>query len=247
MTQKNKLVNNRKKSSKLSIFLTILITIFAFSYTVVELINIYKKPENLLSQETTEISEKESVDSMFSQNVDFQSLRGKYNNNDIIARLEIPNVFNILLTQTDNNNFYLKYNIKKEKSSKGTEFIDYRNGLLNKQINIYGHNSAYYDSPFKKIELFSEKKFFDNNEYILLQHSNGRRIYKIVSFKIVSTDYEHMIVDAQNHHDHISKLLENSIYKKDIEYTDDTNLLILQTCTIGGGKNYYLLIAFEIE
>lgn len=244
MKNKNKIPNHIKK---ISIFLTILITILALSYTIIELINIHKKPENLLTEELVEPSEKENVDVLFSKNVDFPSLREKFNNNDIIARLEIPNVFNILITQTDNNDFYLKYNIKKERDVKGTEFIDFRNTLLDKQINIYGHNSKYYDSPFKKLELFNEKDFFDNNEYILLQHSIGRRIYKIVSFKKVSTDYEHMTIDSQNHKEHISKLLENSINIKDIEYTDDTNILILQTCTIGTGKNYYLLIAFEIK
>lgn len=234
------------KKHKIFTYLIILITAISITYTTIELINIYKKPENLLTSKNIVEEEENDQDNLFSQDVNLKSLREKYNNNDIIARLEIPNVFNLLLTQTDNNDFYLKYNIKKEKNIKGTEFIDFRNSLFDKQINIYGHNSKYYDSPFKKIELFNEKDFFDNNEYILLQHSVGRRIYKIVSFKKVSTDYEHMIFDSPNHKEHISKLLENSIYRKDVEYDDNTNILILQTCTTNRENGYYLLIAFEI-
>lgn len=241
--------NKKAKSKKKIIFiiLTILITIIAFIYTIIEIINIFKKPENLLSEKLIEIIETEDINDYFSKDVDIESEREKYHNKDIVARLEIPNVFNILVTQTTNNNFYLKYNIKKARSSKGTEFVDFRNSLFGKQINVYGHNSKYYDAPFKKLELFKEKEFFDNNEYILLQHSVGRRIYQIVAFKTVTTDYEHMTVDTPNQKEHISKLLENSTYLKDIGYNNDTNILILQTCTTSRSKGYHLLIAFEIE
>jgi len=229
----------KDKTKKLVLYVIILITIISFIYTIFEIINIYKKPENILD-------DKDTMDDLFSEDVNLDMLRKEYNNNDIVARLEIPNVFNILITQTDNNNFYLKYNIKKERDRKGTEFIDYRNSLISSQINIYGHNSKYYDSPFKKLEEFTDKDFFDSNEYILLQHSAGRRIYKIVAIKRISTDFEHMIISADNQKEHITKLLDNSIHKKDIEYTNDTNIIILQTCVINSKKNYYILIGFEI-
>ena len=55
-----------------------------------------------------------------------------------------------------------------------------------------------------------------------------------------------MIIESDNHKEHIDKLLNHSIHIKDIEYSDDTNIIILQTCTTDRDKGYYLLIGFEI-
>ena len=55
--------------------------------------------------------------------------------------------------------------------------------MTDKQINIYGHNSRLYDLPFKKLENFLDKEFFDNNQYLLFQHEKGRRIYEIAAIK----------------------------------------------------------------
>ena len=67
----------------------------------------------------------------------------------------------------------------------------------------------------------------------MLQSEKDRRIYKIVSIKRVTTDYEHMKVDTKGkeHITHIEKLLDNSTQKRDVKFDENTNLLVLQTCT----------------
>jgi hypothetical protein len=92
--------------------------------------------------------------------------------------------------------------------------------------------------------------FFNENEYLLIQHEKGRRIYHIAAIKRIVTDYEHMVVDTtlKTHVQHIDKLLADSTHKRDLTYDKDTNILVLQTCTREKKVNaYYILIAFEVN
>ena len=186
------------------------------------------------------------IDNMFSIDVDLDILRRDYNNDNIVGRLEIPGLFNLVVTQSDNNDYYLNHNLWNKKDIKGNEFLDYRNNVNDNNINIYGHNSKLYNVPFKKLENFIDKDYFNESKYILFQHDEGRRIYEIVSFKKVDKDYEHMNIDNINQKEHIDMLLEDSMYVKNIEYSDDTNVMVLQTCSMDDSDSYYILVGFEV-
>jgi len=186
------------------------------------------------------------IDNMFSIDIDLDILRRDYNNDNIVGRLEIPGLFNLIVTQSDNNDYYLNHNLWNKKDIKGNEFLDYRNNVNDKNINIYGHNSKLYNVPFKKLESFIDKDYFNESKYILFQHDEGRRIYEIVSLKKVDKDYEHMNIDNINQKEHINMLLEDSMYVKNIEYSDDTNVMVLQTCSMDDSNSYYILVGFEV-
>ena len=242
--------NNKLK--KVYIIIIIILSIALMISSTIEIINIFSPSENLLptkSQEKPSIAEdeKEKINSLFTEDIDLSIPRKENNNNEIVGRIEIPGLFNLLLTQTKDNDYYIEYNIKKKRSNKGTEFIDFRNKMTDKQINIYGHNSRLYDLPFKKLENFLDKEFFDNNQYLLFQHEKGRRIYEIAAIKKVTTDYEHMIVNAKDQKEHITKLLGDPIQKRELEYDENTNIIVLQTCIRQEDGNYYILIGFEVK
>lgn len=244
--------NNKLK--KVYIAIIIILSILLLISSTLEIINIFTPSENILptkqpnitEEKLPEESELDRLNKLFSDDLDLEYHRKENNNNEIVGRIEIPGLFNLLLTQTKDNDYYIEYNIKKKRSNKGTEFIDYRNKFTDKHINIYGHNSRLYDLPFKKLENFLDKEFFDNNEYLLLQHEEGKRIYQIAAIKKVTTDYEHMIVDAKDQKAHIDKLLENSILSRKLEYDKNTNIIVLQTCIRQEDGNYYILIGFEV-
>jgi sortase B len=246
--------NKKLNLKKIYIIIIIALSILLLISTTIELVNIFTPSENLLPtappQETISQEEKDNINKLFSEDIDLSLAKKENNNDEIVGRIEIPGVFNLLLTQTKDNDYYIEYNIKRKRSNKGTEFVDFRTKLTDKQINVYGHNSRLYELPFKNLEKFLEKDFFDQNEYILLQHEEGRRIYRIISIKRVTTDYEHMTVETtkKTHVSHIEKLLSNSTYQRDIKYDENTNLLVLQTCT--REKNvqaFYVLTAFEVD
>ena len=242
--------NKRINLKKIYIIIIVILSILLLISTAIEVVNIFTPSQNLLPtiprKETISQKEKYNINNLFSEDIDLSLARKENNNDEIVGRIEIPGVFNLLLTQTKDNDYYIEYNIKKKRSNKGTEFIDYRNKTTDKQINVYGHNSRLYDLPFKKLENFLDKDFFEKNEYLLFQHDKGRRIYQIVAIKKVTNDYEHMIVDSKNQKSHIEKLLKDSIQSRNVQYNDNTNIIVLQTCIRQEAGNFYILIGFEV-
>lgn len=254
---------------KFTYIIAIILLVALLVFSVTKLISSNQEPKNYLNQdqidlkdieyqnqqedkdEETKVEEKseyETAKNYFSANVSLDTYRNEYNNSEIVARLEIPNLFNILVTQSSDNKYYLDHSIEKKKDVKGTEFMDYRVTPTSKQVNIYGHNSRTYDIPFRKLEKFLDKEFFDSNPYILLQHDGGTRIYKIISIK-ETTGNEHMYVSStpENHVQHIDLLIADSIYTRAANYDANTNLLTLQTCSYNADKTYYVITAIEIN
>lgn len=247
-----------KKSNNIKMYLccislvVIFLAMTSFSYTTSMRNNVSndlsKTDLKVESVSRDEESDKDLDLPSFSPDVDLEYYRQYYNNDDIIARLEIPNVFNLLITRTSDNEYYLNHSINKVSDIKGTEFMDYRVTPYSKQINIYGHNSQVYDLPFKKLENYLDESFYNNNKYIILQHEDGKRIYKIFSFKKVTTDYEHMNVnvDLKDLVKHLNNLKDNSIYSTDVTFSEESNIIVLQTCTFDNDDSYYVLSAIEI-
>lgn len=257
-------------SIKKFIYIVLVITLLVLiSFSTYKLISNNEDPKNYLSQdqiklkdieykenqkteedkEEPEPTEYEIAQKYFSENIDLDTYRNQHNNPEIVGRLEIPNLFNILVSQSKDNKYYLNHAVDKKKDVKGSEFMDYRVTATSKQINIYGHNSRTYDIPFRKLEQFLDVNFFNSNPYMLFQHDGGTRIYKIFSIKEVTTDNEHMIVSTteDNHKEHIEILKANSIYTRDVPYDENSNLLILQTCSYNGDDTYYVISAIEIK
>ena len=240
----------KKKRILLAIILLLIVITFTGSLIYYQKNN--KSINNIPTEEKETLvieEEKEHIDIELSVDVDLQAEREKYKNNDIVARLEIPDLFNILIVQDTDNEFYLDHNLYRKKDTKGTEYLDYRVTTESKQINIYGHNSRTYNIPFRKLEKFLDKDFFDTHEYIVLQTFNTKRIYRIFSIKEDNGDYEHMKVKKTGDEfvEHIEILMKDSIHTREVKYDEDSNLLILQTCSYGKKKTYYVISAIEIK
>lgn len=190
---------------------------------------------------------KETIINEVKTNNKISYYKEQYNNEDIIARLEIPELINILIVKGQDNEYYLNHSINKEQDKKGTEFMDYRNTPSSNHINIYGHNSKTYDLPFKRIEKFLQKEFFKTNKYIYLEFEEFTKKYLIFSIKEVSTDFIHMNISSSNIKEKIDKIKNKSIHIREINYNNNSNILILQTCSYNKKKSFYLLSAIEVE
>lgn len=183
--------------------------------------------------------------------------RINYNNNDIVARLQIPNIgIDSLVTRTTNNEYYLDYNLYRQYDALGAPFIDFRNTSLatEKQINIYGHNTTnenYYDQlPFINLEAYVDKGIFENYKDVYLSIDEKQIHYEVIAVKIVNdSDNEHMKVVFYGDDDylfHVGKLLQNTLYKEEnIEITTSDNLLVLQVCHYNPPGTYLLVICKE--
>lgn len=199
-------------------------------------------------EDKVEIPVEEEVLSL-APDVDIEQIRHNYGNHEIIGRLEIPNLFNVLVTKTSDNSFYLEHSIYRKKDPLGTEFMDFRVMPTSKQINIYGHNSRdkSLNIPFLRLENFLDKNFFDENPYIVFQHDSGKSIYKITAIKEVTTD-EHMNVSktGDDFVKHVDFFRKNAIHTRDVSYNQDSDIIILQTCSHHLDNAYYLLVGIKI-
>ena len=207
--------------------------------------------EIIISEEEKENVEiKEDTTVKLAPDVDLNAARLNYGNNDIIGRLEIPDLFNILIVRGNNNEYYLNHSIERKEDIRGSEFMDYRLNVNSKQINIYGHNSRddKIQVPFLRLEKFLNEQFFLDNPYIVFQYDGGKNIYEIISIKEVTTDYEHMNFDTTGADfvKHIDKLKSNSIFTRDLYYDETSEIIVLQTCSHHFENAYYVITAIKL-
>ena len=188
---------------------------------------------------------------LFAPDIDLEQARIDNNNREIVGRLELPDLFNILVSKTNNNKYYLDYSVKRERDIKGSEFLDYRTSPTDKQVNVYGHNSRdpNLKVPFLRLESFLEKDFFDSHPYIVLQYDGGKSFYKIMNIKEVVTDLEHMTVDLTGtaFKNHLDIIKSNSMYTRDVYYDEHSEIIILQTCSHHLDNAYYIITGIKIS
>ncbi len=240
-----------KKNTRKLLYLFFSLIIIASS--VVLLLEYFKEPEVLEIYEPTlseiEVKEEEKVKEIVESNVismapdvDLNAERAKYNNPYIVGRIEVPNLINVLVAQSDDLKFYLNHDVSRKADIRGTEFLDYRVTPTSKQVNIYGHNSRdpKIQVAFRKLEQFLDKTFFDENQYIIFQHDGGKSIYKIMAIKEVQNKQgaEHMRVDTTGSDfiQHVNTLInstgnEHVLNSRSVYFDENSEIIVLQTCS----------------
>ena len=182
------------------------------------------------------------------------SARKKYNNNDVVGILEINNTDYIVpVMQGDDNKYYLKHTPYGEKSSMGSVYLDYRVDIdSSKKLLIYGHNSSNVDMPFKILEEFYDRDYYDNHKYVEVTTSNTKKKYEIFSVFVETSDFSYMDITFDNDDEylnHINNLKSKSMYDTGVALSKDDEILILQTCSEHPDyRNYqkkYLLIVLR--
>ena len=188
-----------------------------------------------------------------------EDLQIKYDNYDIKAELRIDYIgLDTVITQSNDNYYYLKYDAYKNRNDFGNPFLDYRNESnlsKEKQINIYSHNfyNNYYNQflPFSKLELYLNRETFNNAKEVLLYTKESLLRYQVYAIKIVTKqENEHMIMDAKSDElwqYHLNKLLSNTLYCTDDCHLDSNDeLLVLQTCNYNPSDSFILVIARKV-
>ena len=230
----------KKKILDASIFILLLLTLY-YSIDYIKLVH----KNNLIKKEIrNEISVLESNKKGTIKNLEYY--KEYYENDNIVGRLKIRNTsIDTLLVKGNDNEYYLNHSISNEYDEKGSIFIDYRTDLNSKQINIYGHNSNVYDVIFKKLENYLDNKYYSDHKYIELWDGDKKSIYEIFSVQIVSNDYEHYDVDADDWIKHIDTL-NNSIYTTNTKATPEDEILIIQTCLYNPVNSLLLINAKKV-
>lgn len=179
------------------------------------------------------------------------SVRSEYQNDDIVGILSIDNTdYKVPILQGEDNDYYLNHTPDGKENFMGSIYLDYRVNIdSSRKLLIYGHNSSRIDMPFKILEEFYDKDYYDNHKYISIMTSAAERKYEVFSVYVETDDFTYMNINFDSDEDyfnHIKKLKDKSMYDTGIEVNKDDDILILQTCsTHRDYSNYakkYLLI-----
>ncbi len=226
----------------LILFIVLVVSVF-FSYNYVNLQLKKKQIEDGISEELAVLNENINKNEL-EYTLDYY--KNYYHNDDIVGRLKIYNTgIDTLIVQSTNNEYYLNHTLEKKYDDRGSIFVDYRTNLSSKQINIYGHNSNVYNLMFRKLENYLDDQYYEEHKYIELWDGIDTRIYEIFSIQIVTSNYEHMNINASNWSKHISKL-NNSIYDTQKSATAEDEILVIQTCLYNPVNSLLLIIAKEV-
>ena len=187
-------------------------------------------------EEPQKLENKDTVIKTDEKNHKISTLQKLYNNNDIIALLNIPSIdFEEIIVKGKDNSYYLNHDLDKKEVKKGAAFIDYRTPSLEKaqQINIYGHNSTDSSLPFAQLEKYQEEDFFQSNQTIILKTEDKTFKYKVFAVSNVPKDSEeHMIIAYENEDflNHVNLMRSNALLDTNETIKKDDFILVIQTC-----------------
>ncbi len=248
---------DKKNNKKTKIILDIIIYVFIGVVCVCLVLLYFKRKEDnetIRELEETVISKEiEIVDDKTVKDY-INELKSKYNNDDIKGILSIDGLdVSIPIVKGKDNSYYLKHAVNKKKSVIGSVFIDYRNNTTSRQINVYGHNSTKFDPPFKVLEEYLNKDYYEEHKYFEFMVNDETRKYEIFSVIIADKEdtEEHMQFSYKKDSDwlkHYQRLKRRSKYKIDVDVNKDDKIMVLQTCIFGRYHDKLLVIVGkEIE
>lgn len=184
-------------------------------------------------------------------------LKIKYNNDDIVGVLEIDNSDYITpVVQGDDNDYYLNHTPDKKENFMGSIYLDYRVDINSSpKLLIYGHNSSNIEMPFKILEEFYDRDYYDNHKYVWVTTSNTKKKYEIFSVYVETSDFTYMNINFDSKEEwlsHLKKLKNNSMYDTGVSISSDDEILILQTCSTHKDysnyqKKYLLIISRRVK
>ena len=254
---KNDKVGEKKTNKKTKVLLDIIIYVFIVVVMICLVLLYFKRRKDTETikeiKETVVPKEIEIVDEKTVKDY-ISDLQIKFNNSDIKGILNIGGLdVNIPIVKGKDNDYYLKHAVTKKKSVIGSVFIDYRNNTNSKQINIYGHNSTKFNPPFKVLEGYLNKDYYNEHKYFEFMVNDEVRKYEIFSVIVADKDSseEHMQFSYKKNSDwlkHFQRLQKKSKYKINVTVNKDDKIMVLQTCIFGRYHDKLLVIVGrEIE
>lgn len=189
-----------------------------------------------------------SSDSLNS-NIVFQYQK-KFKNSNIVATLTFINTgMEFIITQSSDNSYYLTHDLYSNNNILGNPFLDFRVGLRDRKLIIYGHNSKMLNAPFHILEKYLDYDYMQKHALLILDDGRIKSSYQIFSVFVVKDDYQHMKLQfsKDEYLRHLNWLKSHSIYDTGVEVGDSDDILILQTCYYQPKDSYLLVVGKRIS
>ena len=245
-----------KRNNFIIIFSVILILVAL--YNIIDIMNDYRKSEDLYTKLNEEYiferskDDKESSSKWYEDiSVDFDSL--KKINSDIVGWIYFENndiSYPVLYSGDDDK--YLRKSFDGEDATAGSIFVEGANNsdFEDKNTIIYGHNMRNL-SMFGKLKKYTrEQDYYDNNKYIQIITPNMYYRYEIFAYESVNEDsnvYQISFEDDAAIESYINKIRELSERQTDIDVSVDDKIITLSTCSTLSNHKRFVVHAVRVD
>lgn len=157
-------------------------------------------------------------------------------NSDLVGWISVPNtIVDYPVVQADDNDYYLRRNIHRERANAGTIYMDYRSDPQSKGQHtiLYGHHMR-NGSMFKDLVKYKDADFFQENDYIRFNTLFDEIEWEVFSVYITDTTFPYIQVafdSDEEYVDFLERIKDKSMHEKDIKLSEEDQILTLSTCT----------------
>ena len=197
---------------------------------------------NSIPKKIIRVTEEPQIEVKVNYKNEINELKAKYNNMDVIAYVEIPGVLKEAVAQTNDNDYYLHYDLERNENIIGATFLDYRNNINNLGRNniIYGHDRK-DDSMFGSLSNIYTKSWQNNknNHIIKISTPKENTMWQIFSiYHLPATnDYIRTNFGSDNDFQNFINLISNrTMFNFGTKATVNDKILTLSTCYGSSGK-----------
>ena len=183
----------------------------------------------------------------------FDALRAKYNNDDIIGIIKVPDssIYYPIAYSPENNDYYLNRNLYKNRSAAGSIFMDYENSVERYDPNtvLYGHQMS-SNSMFHSLGYYMNEDYFNSHRYIIFNTIYGDNVWEVFAYFKTDTSFNYIKVFFKTEKDFLdlaAEMKKRSVYDTGIEIKEGDRILTLSTCTNQEVNTRYVLSARMIK
>jgi len=184
---------------------------------------------------------------------EFDRLRDKYKNNDIIGIVKIPGtvIYYPVAHNAQDTGYYLNKNLYKQYSAAGSIVLDFQNSVERQDPNtiLYGHQMS-TNSMFHTLSYYTDRDFFNRHRYIIFNTIYEDNAWEVFAFFKTHISFDYITVYFRSEQDFLdlaAEMTKRSMYDTGIEIKEGDRILTLSTCTNIEKDTRYVLVARMIK
>ena len=187
-------------------------------------------------------------------NEKFDAIRVKYNNDDIIGIIKIPDtvIYYPVVYNDQATEYYLNRNLYKQPSAAGSITLDFENTVERNDPStiLYGHQMYTSNTMFHTLSYYTDEDFFNSHRYIIYNTIYEDNVWEAFAYFKTYTTFNYIKIFFRSEKDFLklaAEMKERSLYETDIEIKQGDRILVLSTCTNLEQDTRYVLCAKMIK
>lgn len=251
--------NKKSSNKKLKLIITVILSILLLCAIIYLVLHFYNANKN--KDLYNEIEEDKTTEELAQVNSEFvEKVKELMQENTDVKgwiRIEDTNI-NYPLLQTDNNDYYLTHNYKKEYSSYGSIFINCNSNIkdTNSNVIIYGHDMK-DGQMFKDLLKYEDKTFYEQHPTIKIATDENEEEYEIIyvfksrvfyqNEKNVFRFYQYYSFDNETtYNEYLNNCEKIQLYDTEKTATYGDQLITLITCEYSQENGRMVVVAKKI-